>query len=86
MLHLKLDPNTFSALKSRNFKIYLAGQSSAMIGVWVQKLANSWLVYSLTNSPLKLGIIEVLANAPIFIVGLFAGAYLDKHDKKPKEI
>lgn len=82
MLHLKLDPNTFSALKSRNFKIYLAGQSAAMTGVWVQKLANSWLVYSLTNSPLKLGIIEVLANAPIFIVGLFAGAYLDKHDKR----
>ncbi len=86
MLHLrlpfKLDPNTFSALKSRNFKIYLAGQAAAMTGVWVQKLANSWLVYRLTESAFNLGLIEVLSNAPIFIVGLAAGAYLDKHDKR----
>ena len=86
MLHLRLpfrfDPNTFSALKSREFKIYLAGQSAAMTGVWVQKLASSWLVYRLTQSPLKLGIIELLANAPIFIVGLLAGAYLEQHDKR----
>ncbi len=80
-LPFKLDPNTFSALKSKNFNIYLAGQSAAMTGVWIQKLANSWLVYRLTGSSLNLGIVEVLANAPVFIVGLFAGAYLDKHDK-----
>ena len=86
MLHIRLpfrfDPNTFSALKSREFKIYLAGQSAAMTGLWVQKLAASWLVYRLTDSPLKLGIVELLANAPIFIVGLLAGAYLEQHDKR----
>lgn len=81
-LPFRLDPNTFSALKSRNFAIFLSGQSAAMTGLWVQKLANSWLVYRLTESPLKLGLIELLANAPIFIVGLLAGAYLDKHDKR----
>lgn len=81
-LPFRLDPNTFSALKSRNFTIFLAGQSAAMTGVWVQKLANSWLVYRITESPLKLGLIELLANAPIFIVGLLAGAYLEQHDKR----
>ena len=81
-LPFRLDPNTFSALKSRNFTLFLAGQSAAMTGVWVQKLANSWLVYRLTESPLKLGLIELLANAPIFIVGLLAGAYLEQHDKR----
>ena len=73
MLHIRLpfrfDPNTFSALKSREFKIYLAGQSAAMTGVWVHKLANSWLVYRLTDSPLKLGIVELLANAQITQAG-----------------
>ena len=86
MLHIRLpfrfDPNTFSALKSREFKIYLAGQSAAMTGIKNKKLASSWLVYRLTESPLKLGIIELLANAPIFIVGLLAGAYLEQHDKR----
>ncbi len=81
-LPFRLDPDTFSALKSKDFTIFLAGQSAAMTGVWVQKLANSWLVYRLTESPLKLGFIELLANAPIFIVGLLAGAYLEQHDKR----
>ena len=81
-LPFRLDPNTFSALKSRNFTLFLAGQSAAMTGVWVQKLANSWLVYRLTESPLNLGLVELLANAPIFIVGLLAGAYLEQHDKR----
>ena len=81
-LPFRLDPDTFSALKSKDFTIFLAGQSAAMTGVWVQKLANSWLVYRLTESPLKLGFIELLANEPIFIVGLLAGAYLEQHDKR----
>lgn len=81
-LPFRLDPNTFSALKSRNFTLFLIGQSGATTGIWVQKLANSWLVYRLTESPFKLGLVELLANAPIFIVGLFAGAYLEKHDKR----
>lgn len=46
----------------------------------MQRLANSWLVYRLTSSAFKLGLIELIANAPIFIIGLLAGAWLDKHD------
>ncbi|MDE7170058.1 MAG: MFS transporter [Mucispirillum sp.] len=79
-LPIRLDPDTFSALKSRSFKIYLAGQSAAMTGAWIQKLANAWLVYSMTKSAFKLGLIELLSNAPIFLIGLLAGAWLEKHD------
>lgn len=72
--------HTFDALKSRNFSIYMAGQSVALTGMWVQKLATSWLVYRITESPFLLGVVELLSNAPIFIVGLAAGAWLEKHD------
>ena len=72
--------HTFDALKSRNFSIYMAGQSVALTGMWVQKLATSWLVYRITESPFLLGLVELLSNAPIFIVGLIAGAWLEKHD------
>lgn len=77
---LHLNPDTFSALRSRNFRIFLAGQGAALTGLWMQRLANTWLVYRLTSSAFKLGLIELMANAPIFIVGLLAGAWLDKHD------
>lgn len=72
--------HTFDALKSRNFSIYMAGQSVALTGMWMQKLATSWLVYRMTSSPFMLGLVELLSNAPIFIVGLFAGAWLEKHN------
>lgn len=77
---LHLNPDTFSALRSRNFKIFLAGQAVALTGLWMQRLANSWLVYRVTSSAFKLGLIELMANAPIFVLGLIAGAWLDKHD------
>lgn len=77
---MHLNPDTFSALRSRNFRIFLAGQGAALTGLWMQRLANSWLVYRLTSSAFKLGLIELMANAPIFIIGLLAGAWLDKHD------
>ncbi len=48
--------------------------------MWVQKLAASWLVYRTTESAFLLGLVELLSNAPIFIVGLVAGAWLEKHD------
>lgn len=72
--------HTFDALKSKNFSIYMAGQSVALTGMWVQKLAASWLVYRTTESAFLLGLVELLSNAPIFIVGLVAGAWLEKHD------
>ncbi len=72
--------HTFDALKSKNFSIYMAGQSVALTGMWVQKLATSWLVYRTTESAFLLGLVELLSNAPIFIVGLVAGAWLEKHD------
>ena len=58
----------------------MAGQSVALTGMWVQKLAASWLVYRTTESAFLLGLVELLSNAPIFIVGLVAGAWLEKHD------
>ena len=72
--------HTFDALKSRNFAVYMAGQSVALTGMWVQKLAIAWLVYRMTESPFLLGLVELLSNAPIFIIGLIAGAWLEKHD------
>lgn len=37
--------HTFDAFKSKNFTIYMAGQSVALTGMWIQKIATSWLVY-----------------------------------------
>jgi MFS family permease len=68
----------FSALKHRNFRLYLAGQSVSLIGTWMQQLATSWLVYRMTSSPLWLGISTFSTQIPMFVFGLFGGVYVDR--------
>jgi MFS family permease len=68
----------FTALRHRNFKIYLSGQLVSLIGTWMQQLATSWLVYRLTNSPFWLGVSMFASMAPSFFLGLFAGVAVDR--------
>ncbi len=81
-ISLHLNPATFSALKSRNFRNFLLGQSVALTGLWLQRLTNIWLVYTLTNSAFKVGLLEFTTNVPIFLFGLFVGTWIDKHDNR----
>lgn len=52
------------------------------MGKWVQQVALSWLAYHLTGSAVLLGLITFLSLAPQLIVGPFAGAWIDRHDKR----
>ncbi len=79
---LHINPNTFAALRSKTYRTFLMGQSVALTGLWLQRLTNIWLVYQLTDSAFKVGLIEFTTNAPIFLFGLFVGAWIDKHDNR----
>lgn len=79
--NIKTNKNMFSSLKHRNYRIYLAGQTISLIGTWVQGLATSWLVYSLTKSPFWLGATGFATQIPTFIFSIFTGVYVD-HVKK----
>ncbi|HOP62354.1 MAG TPA: MFS transporter [Spirochaetota bacterium] len=72
----------FLSLKEINFRYFLAGQSISLIGTWMQRTAQQWLVYSLTNSPFLLGLLGVCQFAPIMLLSLFAGVYVDRYPKK----
>jgi hypothetical protein len=56
---------SFHALKNKNFRYFLMGQSLAFTGTWVQRSAQIWLVYSLTNSPLLVGILACASSCQI---------------------
>ncbi len=73
----------FKSLKHKNYRIYLSGQMISLIGTWVQSLATSWLVYSLTKSTFMLGLTAFSTQIPTFILSIFTGVYVD-HVKKHK--
>ena len=74
--------NRFPALKYANFRLFLAGQGLSLIGTWMQRAAQQWLVYELTQSPFLLGLVGVFQFSPMLLLSLFAGVFVDRFPKK----
>jgi MFS family permease len=75
-------PDGFSALRHRNYRLYFFGQAVSVTGTWMQSLAMSWLVLTLTSSAIDLAMVNVLQFAPTLVFGLFAGVLADRVPKR----
>src|SRR5664279_6156361 len=73
---------TFAALGHRNYRLFFFGQLVSLIGTWMQNVAQAWLVYELTNSPFKLGVVSFCAGVPVLIFSLWAGVVADRVPKR----
>ena len=73
---------TFRALRHRNFRLYIVGQGVSLVGTWLQSVAQSWLVYRLTDSALLLGLAGFVGQAPVFFLAPIGGAVADHADKR----
>lgn len=69
---------TFSSLSNRNYRWYFSGQGVSMVGTWMQSVAQSWLVYSLTHSGFQTGLVIALQTLPILLFGPFGGTIGDR--------
>ncbi len=70
------------ALRHRNFRLFFGGQSISLIGTWMTRIATAWLVYSLTNSALLLGIVGFVGQIPTFLLAPFAGVWVDRLNRQ----
>lgn len=72
---------TFRALRHRNYRFFFSGQCISLTGTWIQQVAFSWLVYSMTKSPLLMGIIMFAGTVPSIFISPFAGVLIDRFNK-----
>lgn len=72
----------FPALENKNFRYFWSTQCISLVGTWMQRTAQQWLVYTLTDSPFLLGLLGIFQFGPILLFSLFAGVYIDKFPKK----
>ncbi len=70
------------ALKYKNYRLFFGGQSVSLIGMWMQSIALSWLVYRLSNSAILLGVIGFVSQIPSFILSPLAGVYADRWNRR----
>ena len=76
----KLIPN-IPAFRSRNYRLFFAGQGLSLIGSWMTQVASIWLVYKLTASPWLLGIVGFTSQIPSLVILPFAGVFIDRWNR-----
>lgn len=72
----------FSSLKIRNYRLFATGQVVSNTGTWMQRIAQDWLVLSLTGSASAVGITVALQFLPMLLFGLYGGVLADRLPKR----
>src|SRR5687767_8063472 len=71
-----------AALTYRDFRVLWFGAFTSTVGTWMQKVAQSWLIFDLTNSSFYLGLDDFLGQLPILLLTLLGGVIADRHDRR----
>ena len=74
---------TFRSLRVRSYRLYASGQLMANTGVWMQRVAQDWLVLELTDgSPTALGIAVGLQFLPLLLFSMWGGGLADRFRRR----
>ena len=71
-----------SALRSRCFGVFAAGNLVSQSGEWMTLVALNWAVLEFTDSALYLGLINACRMVPAFLLSVPAGVLADRSDRR----
>jgi len=72
----------FSSLKIRAFRWLWLGNLFSFNAMQMQMVARGWLVYTMTGSPLALGLVSAGFGVPMILFSLYGGAIADRVRKR----
>jgi MFS family permease len=73
---------TFGALRIRNYRLFATGAVVSNTGTWMSRIAQDWLVLSITGSSFAVGITTALQFLPMLLFGLYGGVIADRYPKR----
>src|SRR6185295_13656559 len=79
---VKTAPSPLAVFRNRAFSLLWTGQLVSTIGSALSSLAASILVFNLTHSALSVGLMLMATAAPSLVVGLVAGVFVDRFDRR----
>ena len=74
--------SAWAPLRKSLFRNRLIASILSNVGSWMQDTAATWLMTSLTRSPLLIALMQTAASLPVLLVGLPAGAIADILDRR----
>ena len=73
----------FPALRTRNYRLWASGQIVSLVGTWMQRVAQDWLVLTLSGgNGLAVGIVMALQFGPTLVLSVWGGVLADRYDKR----
>ncbi len=72
----------FAPLRIPLFRDRWIASTISSVGTWMQDTAGTWLMTSLTASPLLIALMQTAASLPVLLLGLLAGATADIFDRR----
>ena len=72
----------FAPLRIPVFRDRWIASTVSGLGTWMQDTAGTWLMTSLTASPLLIALMQTAASLPVLALGLLAGATADLLDRR----
>jgi len=74
--------NPFKVLqRHRNFRLFWFGQTTSLIGSWMQVMAQAWLALELTDNAFLVGLVSAAGSLPIVLFSPFAGVIADRYNR-----
>jgi MFS family permease len=75
-------PSALAIFRNRSFTLLWTAQLISSMGTALTSLAASIVVYRLTGSAFSVGLMMMAPGAPTLLVGLLAGVFVDRWDRK----
>jgi MFS family permease len=72
---------TVRSLHHTNYRRYLGGHALSVVGTWMQRVAQDWLVLELTGDPVAVGTALALQFLPMLLLGVWGGVLVDRLDR-----
>ena len=72
----------WTPLQNRVFAMLWLAWMTSNICMWMSDVAASWMMTSLSNSPIMVALIQTASNLPVFLMGLPSGALADIVNRK----
>lgn len=77
-----LRERTFRSLGEPNYRRFFIGNAISVMGTWMQRVAQDWLVFTLSGSAVALGVNTALQFVPMLLLGLWSGVLVDRWNRR----
>jgi MFS family permease len=72
----------WAPLRERLFRALWIAALASSVGTWMQDVGATWLMTSLTTSPILIALVQSATTFPVFLLALVAGALADVVDRR----